>query len=81
VSYVSKEKKVTMPDWNYRTVVTTVKEYTLPNPTNWAQVRQVLDRIERELPEDRRRWDDTVTVTAHDDEILFSYQVETRTEP
>ncbi len=60
-------------DWSYRTVTTTVKEYPLPNPTNWAQVRQVLSVIERELPEDKRRWDDTVTVRATDDEIVFSY--------
>jgi hypothetical protein len=67
-----------MADWSFRTVVTTTKQYTLPSPTNWSQVRRVLDVIENELPEDRRRWDDTVTVSAHDDEIVFTYLVETR---
>lgn len=67
-----------MADWSSRTIVTTTKEYTLPSPTNWAQVRRVLDVIEGELGEERCRWDDTVTVSAHDDEIVFSYLVETR---
>lgn len=64
-----------MADWTSRVIVTTTKQYALPNPTNWSQVRRVLDVIEQELPEDRRRWDDTVTITAHDDEILFTYLV------
>jgi hypothetical protein len=67
-----------MADWSHRTVTTTVKEYTLPNPTNWVQVRRLLAMIERELPEERRGWDDTVTVRAADEEIVFSYQVEIR---
>ena len=67
-----------MADWSSRTIVTTTKEYTLPSPTNWAQVRRVLDVIENELPEAQRRWEDTVTVAAHDDEIVFTYLVETR---
>ena len=69
-----------MADWSSRTVVTTIKEYTLPSPTNWVQVRQVLAVIEQELTEDRRRWDDTVTVAAHDDELVFTYRVESHSD-
>jgi hypothetical protein len=63
-----------MADWTSRTVVTTVKEYSLSSPTNWTQVRQVLHMIDQELPEGRR-YDDTVTVKAFDNEILFTYTV------
>ena len=69
-----------MADWSSRTVTTTVREYTLPNPTNWAEVRRLLAMISNELPEDKRSWDDVVTVTAGDDEIVFSYLVERRSE-
>jgi hypothetical protein len=69
-----------MADWSYRTVVTTVKEYVLPNPTNWTQVRQVLGMLEREVPNDGRPWDDTVTVEGRDDEMVFSYIVKGNTE-
>jgi hypothetical protein len=44
-----------MADWSSRTVITTVKQYCLPSPTNWAQVRQILAAIDRELS-DQRRW-------------------------
>jgi hypothetical protein len=62
-----------MADWTSRIVTTVTKEYSLPSPTNWAEVSKVLSAIDRELPESRRHGDDTVTVTAHDDEILFTY--------
>jgi hypothetical protein len=33
----------------------------------------LISAINKELTESQRQWDDTVTVTAHDDEILFTY--------
>lgn len=63
-----------MAAWTSRVVITTTKQFVLPSPTNWAEVRKVLAAIDQELSEDRH-WDDTVTVTAHDDEIFFTYLV------
>jgi hypothetical protein len=66
-----------MADYTSRTVVTTVREYALPSPTNWAEVQKVFAAIKNELSSQSLS-DDTVTVRAHEDEIVFSYLVESR---
>jgi hypothetical protein len=61
-----------MADYIKRIVTTRRAEYTLNNPTNWTEVEKVFANIRRELS-DKKLWDDTVSVEAHDDIILISY--------
>jgi hypothetical protein len=59
-------------DWTRRTITQIIVEYSLPSPTNWTMIFAVFDDIRRargDLPSS----DDTVTVCAHDDEIIISY--------
>lgn len=52
--------------------------YTLPSPTNWAEVGKTLAviRADMEAAGIDTSWDDIVTVEAADEEIRFSYEVE-----
>jgi hypothetical protein len=64
-----------MADYTSRTVTTVTKEFTLPSPTNLAEVEKVIAAVDSELTPAQLGLDDTVTVRAHDDEIVFSYVV------
>lgn len=66
-----------MADYSWRTVEARTREYSLPSPTNGAQVRQVLAKMDDELGTEKARWDDAITVTAGDGEIIFTYPVGT----
>lgn len=70
-----------MADYSWRTVETRTREYTLPSPTVGAQVKQVIAKMEDELGPDRAKWDDAIRVAAHDDEIVFTYDMGGRTVP
>lgn len=59
--------------WRRTRTVKTV-EYVLHQPTNWAEVTKVLAALDNELPAGRRSADSTVTVTATETEIIFSYK-------
>jgi hypothetical protein len=48
-------------------------EYTLPTPTDWHTVTEVLERLRAELP-DRTRFADAVQVLTGDGEIIFRYR-------
>lgn len=61
-----------MADFLQRTRHTARVEYVLPNPTNWAEVGKVFAAIQNDLSE-LPTGDDTVTVQATDEEIVFSY--------
>jgi hypothetical protein len=63
-----------MADWTSCVVTTVRKEYTLPSPTNWAEVGKVMAAIATELS-GQRAGDDTVRVEARDDEIAFWFEV------
>ena len=63
-----------MADWTSQIVTTVRKEYTLPSPTNWVEVRKVLAAICNDLSAEQT-YDDTVRVEARDDEIVFSFEV------
>ena len=65
-----------MASFSRRERTTTWVEYTLPNPTNWGEVRKVMAVIENELG-DRTLWDDVVQVSGADEEIVFRYEKET----
>lgn len=67
-----------MADWTWQTREIRIREYVLPSPTNGAQVRQVLGKMDDELGADKSRWDDAICVTARDDEIVFSYEISNR---
>lgn len=58
-----------MASYSRSTVTTTRVVYTLPSPTNWAEISKAMSACQQELGEERARWDDVVTVEAHDDEI------------
>ena len=65
-----------MADYTKQDQTTTRRIYSLPSPTNWAQVKQVLSALAED--EDRQRlggWDSDVRVEAWDDEIRFSFEV------
>lgn len=64
-----------MADYSVRTVTTTRKEYILPSPSDWGEVGKVMAAIRNQLSDKDARYDDTVTVEARDDEIVFSYTV------
>lgn len=64
-----------MAAYTSRTVTVVTREYVLPSPTNWAEVGKVMSAIRTNLGQERACWDDTVTVEARDDEIVFSFQL------
>lgn len=67
-----------MADYTIRTISSKVRiAYVLPNPTNWAEVQKVMSAI-RTATKDYRfaDYDDFVTVTSDDEEIMFSYEEE-----
>jgi hypothetical protein len=63
-----------------RIIKITRHEVVIPSPTNWAEVGKALAVIEQRLEAAGKetRWDDTVTVEARDDEIVFYW---TESEP
>lgn len=65
-----------MADWERHEETTKRVIYSLPSPTNWAEVAKVVAAIRSDLGEEKSRWDDVVTVEAWDDQIRFSYVVE-----
>ena len=65
-----------MADYSKRTVVTTREEFVLPSPADWSDLYKVLAVLQQD---DRvGDFDDAVQVTARDDEIVLSFEVETR---
>lgn len=62
-----------MAEYSFRDVTIVRREYTLPNPTNWAEINKVVAALEQELEEEGYS-DDRVTVEARDDEIVFWYE-------
>lgn len=65
-----------MADYTKHDQTTTRRIYSLPTPTNWAQVKKVLSALTED--EDRQRlggWDHDVRVEAWGDEIRFSFEV------
>ncbi len=61
-----------MADYDRRVVTTVVVEYALKTPTNAVEISKVLSGLRQEIP-DEKIFDDTITVTATDEEIVFSY--------
>jgi hypothetical protein len=72
-----------MADYSSRTVTKTWVEYTLPNPTNWAEISKVMAAIDRvELPKhELRSSDDLVMVEGLDEEIVFRFEIPTPSTP
>jgi len=64
-----------MADYATRTVTTVRQEVTLNSPTNWTEISKALSHIRNQRPDDGQEYDDTVTVTATDGEIVFSWEV------
>ena len=67
-----------MADYTIKTEVSKRIVYTLPSPTVWAEVAKVLNAMKADM-EDRgidTSWDDAAKVEAWDDEIRFSFEVE-----
>lgn len=63
-----------MADYTQRVVKTVRKEYVLRTPTNWAEVNKVLHAISKDL-EGQNAADNTVTVDACQEPIVFSFEV------
>lgn len=61
-----------MADYDRRMVTTATVEYGLKTPTNAVEISKVLAGLRQEIP-DEQLFDDTVTVTTRDEEIVFSY--------
>jgi hypothetical protein len=61
-----------MADFQQRTRHTARTEYVLPNPTTWVEIEKVLVALREDLSGEPV-YDDTVTVSANDTEIVFSY--------
>ena len=56
--------------------------YTLPNPTNMTEISKLMSLVQDDLKASRiEYWDDTVTMTADDTEITFSYDLPEGTVP
>lgn len=67
-----------MAEYTSRLVTTSRMEYTLPSGTTWGEVEKVLAAIQQRtkgIPE--ACYDDFVTVEARDDEIVFSFPMQT----
>lgn len=64
-----------MADFSSRTVITTRKEVTLELPSNWAELGKALAYVRSQRPDNGREWDDTVRVTADEEQITFSWDV------
>lgn len=64
-----------MADFQTRTETTTRKIYSLPNPTNLAEVYKLINSIitDGHLPGTH---DNAVTVEADEEEIIFWFEVE-----
>jgi hypothetical protein len=63
-----------MADYTQRDETKTRRIYSLPSPTNWAEVAKVLNAL-RQDADLKSDYDDAVTVEAWDDEIRFSFEV------
>lgn len=70
-----------MADCTWRTIHTARKEYSLPSPTNWAEVGKVFAMLRNELDERKAAFDDAVTVEARDGEIVFWYEQAAKGDP
>lgn len=64
-----------MADYETRTVTKVTKEYILRSPTNWTEIGKLFAALDRDVPGEMKKWDDSVTVEARGDEIVFSYTV------
>jgi hypothetical protein len=65
-----------MADYSSRTVTKTWFEYTLPNPTNWVEVRKVVTAITHNLEaRGLSPSDDRVEVIGLDEEIVFRFEI------
>jgi hypothetical protein len=65
-----------MADYTRREEVKRTIVYSLPNPTNWAEVSKVFAVIKQEMTEHAARYDDTVVVTHADDWIEVRFDAE-----
>lgn len=65
-----------MADWTRREETKRAIVYSLPNPTNWVEVAKVFSAIRQEISERAASYDDTVTVTHADDEILVTFDAD-----
>lgn len=66
-----------MADYTHRRVTTVREEYALRSPTNATEVSKAMAGIVQDLKAAGREiFDDTITVTACDDEIVLSYEKE-----
>lgn len=65
-----------MAVYSRRTVTTTWVEYTLPNPTNWAEFDKAAAAARNDLENAGRPIaDDSVEVIGRDEEIVLRFEV------
>lgn len=60
-----------MAEYSFHEEITKRAVWTLPSPTNRAEVNKVFGAIKTYFPECMWESDDAVTVEARDDEIIF----------
>jgi hypothetical protein len=72
---MSLRRRKVMATYSSRDITICRREYSLPSPTNVAEVAKVFAAINQNLATRDGYSDDFVTVEARDDEIIFSFEI------